>query len=305
MKVLLTGSEGFIGGYTKKRLLEAGHTVLAFSNQRYPAEQPPGVTLFYGDMRDDVAVTEAMAHSEAWIHLAGVLGTAETIHNPRPAAHTNVIGGLNVFAAAAQYKVPGVNIAVGNHWENNTYSITKSTMERFAAMFNKDNGTEITILRALNAFGPGQSVAAPYGDSKVRKIMPSFICRALSGDPIQIYGDGNQIMDMVYVDDVARSLVAALEYTVANGAAPHVLEAGSGRDTTVNEIAQAVVNEAGQGVIEHLPMRPGETPGSVVLGDPTTLEILRPYGLDYNDFVSLEEGLVGAVDYFRGYLNGR
>ena len=97
MKVLLTGGEGFIGSWTKQVLLDRGHTVLSLTNQKYAdREQPEGVTVFLGDIRDEVTVTEAMAHSEGFIHLAGVLGTAETIFNPRPAARTNIIGGLNV-----------------------------------------------------------------------------------------------------------------------------------------------------------------------------------------------------------------
>ena len=303
MKVLVTGGQGFIGSYVVRELIKRGHQPLIFD--RVDKKVHEGLDFFLGDIRDDVDVTEAFAHAEAFIHLAGVLGTAETISNPRPAAHTNIIGGLNIFQAAAQYNIPGVNIAVGNHWENNTYSITKSTMERFATMFNKYVGTNITVLRALNAYGPEQSVAAPYGESKVRKIMPSFVCRALSGDPIEIYGDGNQVMDMIYVEDVAVALVAALEYTVENGAIEHVLEAGSGNDTTVNDIANKVVEVAGQGVINHLPMRAGETPNAVVLGDPSTLDILKPYGCDPANFTTLDEGVAKAVDYFRTYLSER
>lgn len=304
MKVLVTGGQGFIGRYTVEELVKRGHEPLIFDRVDHRVHE--GLDFFLGDIRDDVDVTEAMAHAEGFIHLAGVLGTAETIYNPRPAAQTNIIGGLNVFSAAAQYDIPGVNIAVGNHWENNSYSITKSTMERFATMYNRYNGTEISVLRALNAFGPRQSVAAPYGDSKVRKIMPSFICRAISGDPIQIYGSGEQIMDMIYVEDVAKSLVGALEFTVDQGQIDgYVFEAGSGRDTTVNDIANTVVEIVGNGSIEYLPMRAGETPDAVVLGDPSTLNILEDYGVDTNDFTSLEDGVFKAVEYFREYLGAR
>jgi UDP-glucose 4-epimerase len=308
MKVLLTGGEGFIGSWTKQALLDRGHTVLSLTNQKYAdREQPNGVTVFLGDIRDEVTVTEAMAHSEGWIHLAGVLGTAETIFNPRPAARTNILGGLNVLEAAAQYKIPGVNIAVGNYWMNNTYSITKNTVERFSQMFRDERGLQVTNLRALNAYGPGQSVAAPYGDSKVRKIMPSFMCRALSGHPIEIYGDGTQVMDMVYVKDVADALVSALEYTASNGAISHVLEAGSGVDTTVNDIANEVAATVYDlyGInteIKHLPMRHGEPEKSVVLGNPNTLNVI---GMGKNELLPLNQGLVLTARYFKKYLDNR
>jgi UDP-glucose 4-epimerase len=304
MKVLLTGGNGFIGSWTAQRLYERGHEVVIF-DRHFKHKHPIPTENYLGDITDPNAITEAMAHCEGFIHLAGVLGTAETIKNPRPAAWTNIQGGLNVLEAASQYDIPGVNIAVGNYWMNNTYSITKSTVERFAQMFRDERGLRVTNLRALNAYGPGQSVAAPYGDSKVRKIMPAFVCRALSGKDIEVYGDGEQIMDMIHVSDVAEALVRSLEYTAKNGPVEHVIQAGSGNPTTVNDIARAVQREAcsrsGRKVnIVHLPMRAGEPEKSIVLGEPKTMDILNMPKL-----ITLEDGLVGAVEYFAEHLASR
>lgn len=294
MTVLVTGGRGFIGTHVVDRLLATGREVLIFDHYG-TAQARPGVNVFLGDIRDSTAVTEAMAHADAFIHLAGVLGTAETIKNPRPATETNVLGGLNVLEAAAQYRLPGVNIAVGNFWMDNTYSISKSTVERFTRMFNAERGTRITTVRALNAYGPGQSAAAPFGASKVRKIMPAFICRALAGEPIEIYGSGEQVMDMIFVSDLAAILVAALDWTREHGAADTVVEAGTGRPTTVNEIADAVIAEVGPVGKRHLPMRPGEPPASVVLGNPATLA-----AVNYSaPLTSLEEGVRAAVGWFK------
>lgn len=307
MKVLLTGGQGFIGRYTVENLLERGHEVIVLDRHHHVDFNSDKVENMLGDIRDATAVTEGMAHAEGWIHLGGVLGTAETIYNPRPAAETNILGGLNVLEAAAQYKVPGVNIAVGNYWMNNTYSITKNTVERFVEMFAKERGLQATTVRALNAFGPRQSVAAPFGDSKVRKIMPAFVCRALVGQDIEVYGDGEQIMDMIYVDDVAKTLVKSLEHTYDFGRISTTIEAGTGRPTTVNEIAQAVADEveAQTGIsvgIKHLPMRPGEPNNSIVLGHTESLE---PLGVTAADLVTLEDGLAPTVEYFKEYLKAR
>lgn len=291
---LVTGGNGFIGKYVTEELLRRGRNVIVLD--RHGTHPRPGAQLFLGDVRDATAVTEACAHADSFIHLAGVLGTQETIENPLPAAETNLLGGLHVLQAAAQYHLPGVNIAVGNHWETNTYSITKSTMERFAAMYRQFRGLPVTSVRTLNAYGPGQSVAAPYGPSKVRKIMPSFVMRALSGDPIEIYGDGSQVMDMIYVTDVARVLCDALELTEQDGGQDTVFEAGTGRATTVLQIAEEVIAASGRGDIIHLPMRPGETPGAVVLGDPETL---RPLNVRAADLVPLEDGVRRTVSYYR------
>lgn len=308
MRILVTGGNGFIGSHVVDRLTGTGRDVLVLDHYG-TAEHRDGVDVFLGDIRDSTAVTEAMAHVDGFIHLAGVLGTQETILNPRPAAETNILGGLNMLEAAAQYRLPGVNIAVGNHWMDNTYSISKSTVERFARMFNTERGTKITCVRALNAYGPRQSAPAPYGTSKVRKIMPAFICRALTGEPIEIYGDGQQIMDMIYVKDVASILVAALDWTIQHGGTNDVVEAGTGRRTTVNDIANCVIGEVTRARpnvladphlhgVRHLPMRPGEPPASVVLGDPATLDVIG-----YNiPLTSLEDGVRDTVGWFTDHL---
>jgi len=306
--VLVTGGAGFIGSYVVDRLLKDGKRVLVLDHTGHQELmfEKDNVTLFLGDMRDETTVFEAVSHADAFIHLAGVLGTQETIAKPTPAIMTNITGGLNILEAAARYGVPGVNIAVGNHWENNPYSISKSTVERLVRMFNDYRHTNVSIVRALNAYGPRQSVAAPYGPSKVRKIMPSFVMRALHGDDIEIYGDGNQIMDMIYVADVADMLVDALYHTNERGHFEGVIEAGTGADTTVNDIAEAVLsNVRAQGIptnskITHIPLRAGETPGAVVKADVSTQEQLYPEG---KSLTTLGIGVGRTVAYYREQLN--
>lgn len=298
--VLVTGGTGFIGRYVVEELRNRGYSpVILDREQRKANYTKVNQPVVFGDIKDATLVTEAVAHVDGVIHLAGVLGTQETIANPLPAAETNILGGLNVLQACAQYDVPLVNIAVGNYWMNNTYSITKNTIERFCDMYTRFRGTQMTVVRALNAYGPRQVPVPPWGSSRVRKIMPSFICRALAGEPIEVYGDGAQVMDMIYVEDVAEILVRALELTDQKGALP-TMEAGTGRATTVNDIAQEVVANVPDAIIKYLPMRPGEDAGSVVLGDPDTLE---PLGLEH-PLVTLEDGVRVTVDYFRDEVFG-
>jgi UDP-glucose 4-epimerase len=299
--VLVTGGNGFIGRYVTEELLWRGYDV-AVLDTRYRDPAKHGIKVVLGDVRDPVAVTEAVAHADAVVHLAGVLGTQETIANPRPAAEVNILGGLNVFEAAAQYSTPMVNIAVGNAWSaTNTYSITKSTMERFAEMFRDYRDTPITVVRALNAYGPRQVPVAPWGPSKVRKVMPSFILRALTGQPIEVYGDGGQVADMIYVTDVARILVDALEHTMKHGPITHVLEAGSGYPSTVLEIAETVAAAVAERTgappvpINHLPMRPGEPEGDVVLANPSTLDVI---GVRKDELMTLSGGVKATVAYY-------
>jgi len=301
--VLVTGGNGFIGRYVVEELENHGYVVTVFDRHTYHTH--PTISLPYntgqvfGDIKDATLVNDAVAHVDGVIHLAGVLGTQETVANPIPAAETNILGGMNVLEACAQYDVPLVNIAVGNWWMASPYSITKNSVERFVEMYTRFRGSAFTTVRALNAYGPRQVAFAPYGPSRVRKIMPSFICRALDGLPIEVYGDGGQIMDMIYVDDVAEILVRALEMTDEKGAQP-TFEAGTGRKTTVNMIAEEVVSNIPGATIEYLPMRPGEDEHAVVLGDPDTL---APLALDHM-LTPMEDGVRVTVDYFRDYLAG-
>ena len=132
--VLVTGGNGFIGGYVVEELIKLGYRASILDRHVGVYERPYGGELYFGDIKDATLVDEAIGHSDAVIHLAGVLGTQETIADPRPAAETNILGGLNVVTAAAKYDVPLVNIAVGNWWMDNTYSITKNAIERFVKM---------------------------------------------------------------------------------------------------------------------------------------------------------------------------
>lgn len=299
MKVLVTGGAGFIGLHTVEELIKWGHSPVIFDHYDRREEYPCPVIL--GDVRDDVAVTEAMAHVDAFIHLAAVLGTQETIKNPRPAAQSNLVGGLNVLEAASQYDRPGTYIGVGNHWMNNTYSISKTMIERFIQMFNKERGTRVNIVRAMNAYGPRQRPVPPWGDSMVRKITPSFVCRALTGMDIEIYGDGTQISDMCWVGDVAKAMVISTEKASKGEVFPEAVEVGPKKNKTVNQVAELIVSLSNSdSKIVHLPMRPGEIPNAVVSADVSTL---KHVGMSDPSLMPLEDGMRITIDWFRNYLD--
>jgi len=275
VRVLVTGGTGFIGRYVCDQLRYLDHEPVTF-----------GVTKdcdVMGDLRDPTSVDLAVSTCEAVMHLAGVLGTSETVVNPRPSVDVNIVGGLNVFDAIARYDVPAVNICAANDWMWNPYSITKKAAERFALMFNKEFGTRITLIRGMNVYGPGQKTWP-------RKIMPTFITAALAGEAIKVNGDGQQVMDMIWVEDIADILCRALLHD--HGVYDSVIDAGTGERTTVNTLAQMVIEMVGQGSIEHVPMRPGEPEHSIVLGDPSTLE---PLGWSQDDFLPLEDGVKRTI----------
>jgi nucleoside-diphosphate-sugar epimerase len=287
-KLLILGGNGFIGGHVTKMALTRGFDVTIFDRRRLG--QNPRITAFLGDIRDREAVQEAVRLADYAINLAGILGTQETIGDPIPSIQTNLIGAVNFLGACVPsgfHKVRGVQIGVGNYWMQNSYSITKSSAIRFVEMYNREHGTQVAMVRALNAYGEGQK-AAP-----VRKIIPTFVLRALAGKDIEVYGDGLQIMDMIYVDDVAGILLDAC--TSPRVCYNKIYQAGTGRRLTVKQIAEKVIEATGsKSHIVNLPMRPGETEGAVVLGDPGTLEDLGDYNL-----MPFEEGIQHTVRWYR------
>ena len=186
-QVTVTGAFGFISSHTIDELHRRGYKVLGLARHvgrvDVTSEHLPD-SVYLGDLRDKEVVEKAVSASDGVINLAGILGTQETVNNPYPSVEVNIMGALNVLEAARVWKIPMVQIAVGNYWEKNSYSLTKTCTEGFTQMYARHNDTKAMVVRALNAFGPRQK---PY---PVRKIIPSFITRALRGENIQIYGDG-------------------------------------------------------------------------------------------------------------------
>lgn len=306
-KVLVTGGGGFIGSYIVEELLRNGLEVLILDHSLPGVfkREDPKVQYFLGDVRDPIVVTEAAAHVDGIIHLAAVLGTQETIKNPSPAAITNIVGGLNVFEASVQYNLPVVYAGVGNYWMRDfgagTYTITKTTVEDFARMFNQFRGANISVVRPVNAYGARQSIAAPFGTSKVRKIMPSFVCRALLGEPIEIYGDGTQVSDCIHVYDVAKVFVAALKHTAEHGYIKQAIDVGPPTSNTVAETAKLVVQYAKkltgkESELVFLPMRPGEVPNAVVAANQETT---APLGENLSaSYIPLADGIQATVQWY-------
>lgn len=289
MKIVVTGGAGFIGRYVCERLIKTGHRVTI-----YDAVSPAfdGAIYCPGRIEDKIKVTALIKNSDSVMHLAGLLGTSETIDEPTRPTVVNITGSLYVFEACRRFDKRCCYIAVGNHFMLNTYAITKTAAERFALMFNAEHKTKIAVVRGLNAYGPYQK------HRPVRKVIPNFVIPALRNEPLIVYGSGGQVMDFIYAEDMAEILCRALLYD--HGIYDSVIEAGSGQRTSINYIAKKVIELAGsKSQIEYRPMRPGEIADSVVLADTATL---IPLDYKLSEMVPLEEGLGKTIEYYKKNL---
>lgn len=282
MKVLVSGSSGFIGQHVAASLAAGGHEVVPFDHPR--------------DVCDYTSLLDACQDVDGIINLAGQLGTTELLGAEHTAAEVNILGAINVYDVGKALDIPVVQIGTGHKGQPNTYAITKAAAEDLALARAQWTGAKITVVRAFHVYGPGQKACPPHGHSQVRKIMPSFLCRALTGMPLQVYGSGEQVIDLVHVADVADVLVGALW-----GPYGTVIQAGTGKPVTVLQAAEDVLSAvAPTGIVEHLPMRPGEPEAASVVADAPSCPNPWPYklldtALWYREMLDQQEVGHGAV----------
>lgn len=240
--VLVTGSRGFIGRAVVARLLAIGADVV-------PYDLPES------DIRDPEAALEAVRRVDAVIHLAGVLGTHELFDCPGVAVDVNIHGSLNMMWACAQYDKQYTGITMPQVFPS-IYTATKVATTSLADALHHSMNLRCSHVRAFNAFGPGQA----HGPGHPQKIIPTFAVKAWSGEPLPVWGDGMQTVDLIYTDDLASILVYAARF-----GGNQVFDGGTGAGKTVLQAAFDVCQIVGiDPVIEFLPMRRGEIPTQIV-----------------------------------------
>jgi len=288
---LVTGGSGFLGAHFARFALQQGHAVTVFDMEppKY-AREGDRIRFAQGDICDTESLRPWVERADFVIHLAGILGTAETVVNPHPSIDVNLAAAVRLFDLLRVSNKPAVATVNGNYQWYNTYAITKEAAGRFAIMYNKEFHTKIAVLRAFNAYGEWQK------DRPVRKVVPEFVRRALHNEPVEVFGSGQQQFDLVYAGDVAQ----ALYYSVAKDhtAYDHVLEVGSGRPTTPLRLAHQIIDlTESKSKIVHLPMRPGEPEHSDLCAN---LDTLEPLG--YRPATPEADGLPVTIEWYRQYF---
>ena len=274
----MTGGAGFIGVHLCRRLLDNGHEVTVIDNESNSsrASTPEGVRFVFGDVTRPEDLDPVFAEGcDAVCHLAGQVSIIRAFDNPVADLRTNVEGTINAVEMCLKHRVSRLIYASSMTAYGDTsvaptpetepcrpdsyYGITKFAAERFvhatAARPDLEAPFDVTSLRMFSVFGPGQAWDNPY-----QGVLGIFLGKLQRGEPITIFGDGEQTRDFVFIDDIIDGWVGALENPQAT--AGKVFNLGSGRPHSINELAAKVLAAHGfaQGDYDvgHAPTRPGE-----------------------------------------------
>lgn len=287
MKCLITGSSGFIGSHVADELIKRGHEVYGLDITPPKWNRLPTKI---GSVTDKEAVYDAMKGMDFVFHLAGMLGTHELVDAPIKAAEVNIIGTLTVLDACKHFGTKIIEISKPNCWIN-TYTITKVAAESFVEMYRREHGVRAATVKWFNVYGPRQPLQEESG---YKKLIPTAIVNALKNKDIEIYGDGEQTMDLIHTRDTVDATIGVMEnWDQCEGG---VFEIGVGQEFTVNEIVKKIIqltNSASK--ITHIPMRKGEWENTHIKADIRNLQTKTPW----HQKVSIDDGLTETIQWYR------
>lgn len=291
MRAIVTGGAGFIGSHVADALLARGDEVHVVddlssgSRENVPAE----AELHEVDIRDErLASLAGELRPEVVFHLAAQADVGTSVERPAFDAEVNVVGTIRVLEAAQAAGARVVFVSTGGaiygereepapedapRLPASPYAASKLAGEEYLAMWNRLHGTSHVVCRLANVYGPRQLPTLEGG------VVSIFLDRLRDGRPTQIFGDGQQTRDFVYVGDVAAALLAAVDGT-------GIYNVGSGLATRILDVHRMCAQVAG---VEREPSfgdaRPGDLRDSVL--DPGRAE--RELG--WRAATALEDGL--------------
>lgn len=306
MKILVTGGAGFIGSHIVEHYQDKAEEIRVLDNLRTGyLKNLQGLkhTFIEGSICDRELVKKAVQGVDYIFHMAALVSVPESMSKIKECIDINCNGLVNVAEEAADAGVTKMVLAssAALYGDNPTvpkietmspepkspYAITKLDGEYYLSMFNSLGRLETAAVRFFNVFGPRQDPKGAYAAA-----VPIFIEKALKGEDISIYGDGQQTRDFIYVKDIVGALCFAVETPGVTG----VYNAGYGSQMTIQQLAEKVISAADStSSILYGPERAGDVKHSRASADK-----LRAAG--WKPRYTLEEGLATTLDYFKKVL---
>lgn len=268
MRILITGGAGFIGSHVAE-YFQGKAEIRILDNLRTGYRQNlKGLDCEFieASILDSAALEEAMEGVDYVFHLAALISVPESMEKAHECVDLNVNGLLKVLAAASSAKVKKLVLAssAAVYGDNPTvpkvesmlpepqspYAITKLDGEYYCDLWQRQGLLETACLRFFNVFGPRQDPNSAYAAA-----VPIFIDKAKKGEPITIFGDGEQTRDFIYVKDIA----AGLAYAARTESVIGTYNIGYGNSTSIKRLAEKIISTTGSSSeIKHGPTRPGD-----------------------------------------------
>lgn len=315
-KVLVTGSEGFIGSHLTEELVKQGYEVKAFVLYNsfntwgwldvLPDDIMEHVEVFTGDVRDPNGVYEAMRGCDAVFHLAALIAIPFSYHSPDTYVDTNIKGTLNVLQASRKLDLERVLVTSTSevygtaqyvpideehpYQGQSPYSATKIGADRLAESFYRSFDLPVTIVRPFNTYGPRQSA---------RAVIPTIITQLLAGkDEIKL-GSLTPTRDFNYVKDTANGFIKIFESTQTVG---EEINIATQHEISIGQLAEELIrqiNPAAKIVCDEDRLRPEKSEVNRLLG--ANEKILRL--TDWRPHYTFEQGLAETIEFFKHNLD--
>jgi UDP-glucose 4-epimerase len=302
-RFLVTGGAGFIGSHLVAALLKQGHQVRVLDDLSTGSRDnlPPQVELIEGDVSNPKVVAQAFESIDACFHLAAIASVVRCNREWVRAHQVNLTGTVNVFDQARRQRhrreIPVVyastaavygDCAVVPIGEQNpvaplsAYAADKAAGELHARVAGGVHRIPTIGLRFFNLYGPGQDPRSPYSG-----VITLFAKKLACGEPVDIFGDGEQVRDFIYIGDAVSALGRALPAASAN--AP-VFNICTGTGTTVRTLAETMADVCGTDLVAcYKPERCGDV--RVSIGDPSR----AAEQLGFTAQTTLTEGLAATL----------
>lgn len=315
-KVLVTGSDGFIGSHLVERLLEENCQIKAFVyynsfNSRgwldtFSEYQLKEIEVFAGDVRDPNGVRVAVKGVDIVFHLAALIGIPFSYHSPDSYVDTNIKGTLNVLQACRDYDVERVVVTSTSEvygtaryipmdekhpfQGQSPYSASKIGADRIAESFYRSFETPVVTARPFNTYGPRQSA---------RAVIPTIVTQLLNGNKEVHLGSLYPTRDLNYVRDVCEGFTALVKCDKSVG---REINMGSGKEISIGDLAKLIIEminpDAGI-VSKEQRKRPDKSEVERLLCDNSLMQELTGWEPE----VQLKEGLLKTIEWFRDREN--
>jgi len=312
MKILVTGSAGFIGFHLCKELLARGDEVVGLDNfndyydqklkedRNTLLEETKGFTLIRGDIRKHEDIDAAVQGVDRVCHLAAVAGVRYALEHPEEYISNNLVGFFEVIDAVKRHEVPGLIYASSSSVYGDSkklpaseddrtdkpislYGENKYQNEMLAHVYHHLNGTHVTGLRFFTVYGP-------YGRPDMALFL--FTDAIVKGNPMQIFGEGKMQRDFTYVDDIVAGTIAAIDKNYEE----EIFNLGCGKQEELMNYVKTIEKACGkEGKKELLGMQPGDV--RATSADISKAKKMR----GYEPKTEISEGIPRFVDWYREY----